>query len=66
MVKQVKTSDRRVSNIDRLKQQLASRMSTMHGGKAKARLFDDDSDDSESSDDDDSDDESYGNTYSKK
>ena len=52
----IKTTDRRMSNIDMLKAQLAARQQTMHGGrgkKAAARRKDDSSDDNESSDDSD-------------
>ena len=52
----IKTTDRRMSNIDMLKAQLAARQQTMHGGrckKAPVRRKDDSSDDNESSDDSD-------------
>ena len=47
-VSQIKTNSRRISNVDRLKVQLAVRQATMHGGKKK-RARDDSSDDNESS-----------------
>ena len=54
-VSQIKTANRRISNIDRLKMELAVRQATMHGGGRKARMKADSSDDNETSDDDDSD-----------
>ena len=51
-VSQIKTSNRRISNIDRLKMELAVRQATMNPGKKAARRKDDSSDDNESSDDD--------------
>ena len=54
-VSQIVTAQRRVSNIDRLKNELAKRQLTLHGGRN--RMKDDSSDDNETSDDDDSDDE---------
>ena len=56
-VSQIVTAQRRVSNIDRLKNELAKRQMTLHGGKGPRRMKDDSSDENETSDDDDSDDE---------
>lgn len=51
---QIKTSERRISNIDRLKAELAVRQATLNQGRKRARRQDS-SDDNASSDDSDGD-----------